>query len=73
MSGSAPKDPYPAVRTDVRNIKNSVDSDFRFSGWNGERKPTILERGLMLVFYTLDVPVSVVTDTILLPFDLMRE
>ena len=70
LSGSAPKEPYPATRTDIAAIKFSCKIDSRFGGWNGERKPNVVERGLMLVFFTIDAPVSLITDTLWLYSDL---
>ncbi|OQC17849.1 MAG: hypothetical protein BWX73_00057 [Lentisphaerae bacterium ADurb.Bin082] len=70
LSGSAPKSPYPALRTDLRYITFHCDPESLCGGWNGYRKIRIDERVLAVVFATLDIPISIFTDTFFLGLDL---
>ena len=76
FSGSKPKGLYPATRTDVeggyRYCANKSDS---FGGWRGagtSSNPNILEKFLWVTFSVIDLPISLVTDTLWLPSDLSK-
>ncbi|WFB37503.1 YceK/YidQ family lipoprotein [Kiritimatiellota bacterium B12222] len=73
LSGSAPKQPYPATRNDFSAIKSSLDPDSRTGDhWNGGRKMRLDERILGFLFFTLDIPISIISDTVFLPIDLIN-
>ena len=76
LSGSKPKGLYPATRADVggayRYCANKSDA---FGGWRGagtSSNPNIVEKFLWVTFSVIDLPISLVTDTIFLPSDLSK-
>ena len=77
LSGSKPKGLYPATRADVvgsyRYCANKSDP---FGGWSGAGTPSHpnpLEKVLWVTFSVIDIPISLVTDTVCLPWDLSKK
>ena len=77
LSGSKPKGLYPATRADVvgayRYCANKSDP---FGGWRGAgtpSNPNIIEKFLWVTFSTVDLPFSLVSDTLCLPSDLPKK
>lgn len=77
LSGSKPKGLYPATRADVvgayRYCANKSDP---FGGWRGagtSSNPNPLEKVLWVTFSVVDLPISLVTDTVCLPWDLSKK
>ena len=73
LSGNEPKGLYPAIRADVTGTidycRNQLDP-FGFGRGAGDpHRPNILEKTLWVVFATIDLPISLVTDTVCLPWD----
>ncbi len=60
--------PYPATRYDGRFIANGFTSDTR-NGWTGDRMRA-RDRVAILLLGLLDMPFSLVTDTLCLPVDI---
>lgn len=63
--------PYPATRYDGRFIANGFTSDTR-NGWTGDRMRT-RDRVAILFLGLIDMPFSLVTDTLCLPSDLITD
>lgn len=77
ISGSKSKGLYPATRADVTGTyhycRNELDL---FGAWRGagtQRHPSILEKAVWIVFATIDFPISLVTDTVCLPWDIAEK
>ena len=77
LSGRKPKGLYPATRADVvgayRYCANKSDP---FGGWRGAGTPSHpnpLEKLLWVTFSVIDLPISLVTDTVCLPWDLSQK
>ena len=77
LSGSKPKGLYPATRADVvgayRYCANKSDP---FGGWRGAGTPSHpnpLEKVLWVTCSVIDLPISLVTDTVCLPWDLSKK
>jgi len=73
ISGSKPKGLYAATRADVtgtyRYLRNDLDP---FGGWRGagpSHHPNVIEKVLWVVFAAVDLPISLVTDTLCFPWD----
>jgi uncharacterized protein YceK len=77
LSGSKPKGLYPATRTDVggayRYCANKSDPSGGWRGAGTSSNPNILEKFLWVTFSVIDLPISLVTDTICLPSDLSKK
>lgn len=63
--------PYPATRYDGRFIANGFTSDTR-NGWTGDRM-RVRDRVAILFLGLLDMPFSLVTDTLCLPVDIFAD
>ena len=63
---------YPATKTDYRILQAGISDDSIV-----RESPSLVLRGFARTFYTLvgvvDLPLSVVVDTLLLPYDLMKK
>jgi uncharacterized protein YceK len=77
LSGRNPKGLYPATRADVvgayRYCANKSDP---FGGWRGAGTPSHpnpLEKVLWVTVSVIDLPISLVTDTVCLPWDLSKK
>lgn len=77
ISGSQPKGLYPATRADVGGAyRYCVNKWDPFGGWRGagpRSHPDPLEKLLWVAFSVLDLPISLVTDTVYLPSDLWKK
>ncbi|MGI6353662.1 MAG: hypothetical protein GX937_01485 [Lentisphaerae bacterium] len=62
-SDNPPKSPYPALRMDLSVIDYLCSPQYRW-------KMPIYQRALGVVFFTLDTPISIFTDTFFLGLDL---
>lgn len=74
LSGSQTKSLYPATRADVTGtclyLRNDLDP---FGGWRGagpSHHPNVIEKTLWVVFAAVDLPISLVTDTLCFPWDM---
>ena len=74
ISGSKPKGLYPATRADVtgtiRYCRGELDL---FWSDAGSSRPNIIEKILWATFATIDLPISIVTDTVCLPWDIAKK
>ena len=77
LSGSEPKGLYPATRADVTGTmnycQNQLDPTGFARGAGPTHHPNVVEKFLWVVFATIDLPISLVTDTVCLPFDLTEK
>jgi uncharacterized protein YceK len=73
LSGNQPNGLYPATRADVggsiRYCRNQFDPVGGWRGAGGSHRPTVLEKALWVTFATVDLPISLVTDTVCFPWD----
>ena len=74
LSGNDPKGLYPATRADVTGTidycRNRLDPFGFGRGAGSPHRPNILEKTLWVVFATIDLPISLFTDTLCFPWDL---
>jgi len=74
LSGSEPKGLYPATRADVTGTidycRNRLDPVGFCRGAGSTHHPNVIEKTLWVVFATVDLPISLVTDTLCFPWDL---
>ena len=77
LAGSEPQGLYPATRADVTGTiaycRNRLDPVGFGRGAGTPRRPNIMEKTLWVVFATIDLPISIVTDTICLPWDIAEK
>ena len=76
LSGSKPKGLYPATRADVSGAIRYCRNDLiPFGFWvdSSGRHPSIVEKFFWCAFCTIDVPISLVTDTVCFPWDLAEK
>jgi uncharacterized protein YceK len=73
LSGSEPKGLYPATRADVSGTidycRNRLDPVGFARGAGPTHHPNVIEKALWVIFATVDLPISLVTDTVCLPWD----
>ena len=76
ISGSETKGLYPATRADVtgtsRYLRNKLDPGGAWRGAGPSHHPNVLEKAIWVVFAAVDLPISLVTDTLCLPWDLNK-
>ncbi|MCO5045711.1 MAG: YceK/YidQ family lipoprotein [Kiritimatiellae bacterium] len=77
ISGREPKGLYPATQADVMGTYRYLRNDFDpFGGWRGagsSHRPNVIEKALWVVFATVDLPISLVMDTLCLPWDIAEK
>jgi uncharacterized protein YceK len=75
--GNQPKGLYPATRADVggsvRYCRNQLDPAGGWRGAGSPHHPNLFEKTLWVTFSTVDLPISLVTDTMCFPWDLKRK
>ena len=73
ISGSKPKGLYPATRADVtgtyRYLRNDLDPAGGWRGAGPSHHPNVIEKALWVGFAAVDLPISLVTDTLCFPWD----
>ena len=73
LSGSQPNGLYPATRADVggsvRYCRNQLDPAGGWRGAGDRHHPNLFEKTLWVIFSTVDLPISLVTDTVCFPWD----
>jgi uncharacterized protein YceK len=77
LSGSEPMGLYPATRADVTGTisfcKGELDP-FGFARGAGDlHRPNIIDKLFWIVFAAIDLPISLVTDTLCFPWDLSKK
>ena len=73
--GAQPRGLYPATRADITGTIRYCSGQMHFI-WSpnvGGPKPNIIQKILWATFATIDLPISLVTDTICLPWDLTNK
>ena len=74
ISGAKPKGLYPATRADVTGTYHYLGNELDpFGGWRGagpSHHPNVIEKTLWVVFAAVDLPISLVADTLCFPWDL---
>ena len=66
----APKGVYPATRSDVTGAVHYWQNRMSLFWSDAPSKPNLAEKVLFAIFAIVDLPISVVTDTVMLPGDL---
>jgi len=73
LSGTQPNGLYPATKADFTGTYHYCSGNLDLF-WSDATpsKPNLLEISFWVIFATIDLPISIVTDTLCLPWDLTK-
>ena len=74
IAADHPRGLYPATRADIRGTGRYWRNEIQIDPWGmNSQRPNILEKLLWSAFAAIDLPFSLATDTIGLPWDLAEK